>query len=135
DALAAARRIGDRATEAFATATVGAVALYRADWTSAERALAEARATALAFAGDDPEEMARLDHNLGVVLLYRARHEEAAAAFERSLDAKRALGDKAGCRSCLLNLGLALTRAERFGEAERALDEAILLARALGQTQ
>ncbi len=130
----AARELGDPAAEGFAIATVGAVALYRADWETAERALMEARSMAVSFAHDDPEEMARLDHNLGVVLLYRARHHEAAAAFERSLAIKRTLGDKAGCRACLLNLGLALTRCEHFEEAERALDEAILLARALGQT-
>ncbi len=130
----AARARGDAALEALSLATAGAVALFRADWPEAERALIEARSLASAFPPDDPEELARLDHNLGVVLLYRNRHAEAAHAFERALAVKRALGDSAGCRACLLNLGLAWTREGRFEEAERALTEATLLAESLEQT-
>src|SRR6185295_15037280 len=79
------------------------------------------------------EELARLDHNLGVVALYRDRVDAALVAFERSLELKRKLGDRAGVRSCLLNLGLALSRRGRFTAAESVLDEAIALARSLGQ--
>jgi serine/threonine-protein kinase PknK len=132
-ALDAARARGDATQEALALATAGAVALFRADWATAERALVEARSIATTFPPDDPEELARLDHNLGVVLLYRNRNSDAAAAFERSLAVKRSLGDAAGARACLLNLGLARTREARFDDAEQALVEAALLAESLEQ--
>jgi two-component system response regulator HydG len=125
---------GDPAGEALALGTTGLVALFAASYAEAERALGEARARLAAAPLDDPEEVARVDHNLGVVALYRGRHEDAVVAFERSLTAKRALGDRAGMRSCLLNLGLSLARVGRLDDAEGALGEAALLARSLGQT-
>ncbi|MFT3771679.1 MAG: sigma 54-interacting transcriptional regulator [Minicystis sp.] len=132
----AAIRAGDPAGEALALATIGAAALYRAEWGEADRAIAEARArlSALDVGRDDPEEVARVDHNVGVIALYRGLHDEAAVAFDRSLAAKRNLGDRAGMRSCLLNLGLALAKLGRLDEADRALDEGLQIARSLGQT-
>jgi DNA-binding NtrC family response regulator/tetratricopeptide (TPR) repeat protein len=125
---------GDPAMEALSLGTAGLVALFAASYADAERALGEARARLAAVEVNDPEEVARVDHNLGVVALYRGRHEDAARAFERALAIKRSLGDRAGMRSCLLNLGLSLARTGRLDEAERALGEAELLARSLGQT-
>src|SRR5262249_28208362 len=81
----------------------------------------------------DPEEIARLDHNTGVVALYRGQIGVAIETFERSLAVKRALGDRAGMRSCLMNLAMALGKASRFEEACSPLDEALKLARSLGQ--
>ncbi len=137
-ALDAARASRDMQEEAFALATIGAVALYRADWVRAEEAFATARARLLTHVAAEPlrwdqEEAARLDHNLGVVALYRGRAEEAADAFERALVSKRALGDLGGVRTCLLNLGLSWSRTERHDDAERALVEATALAESLGQ--
>jgi tetratricopeptide (TPR) repeat protein len=133
-ALAAARRIGDPAAEAYSMATLGLVALFRAEWGEAERWLKDARSRIAAgtFA-EDAEETARLDHNAGVVAIYRGRIDDAVATFERSLAVKRSLGDRAGMRSCLMNLGMALGKAGRFDEARAALDEAMKLARSLGQ--
>ncbi|WP_437681690.1 sigma 54-interacting transcriptional regulator [Sorangium sp. So ce131] len=134
-ALAAARRLGGGAAEAFALSTLGLVALMRADWGEAEAWLAEAQAK-LPSAGesaDDVEEVARLHHNAGVVALYRGQVEDAVRTFEASLAVKRSLGDRAGMRSCLMNLGIALGKASRYEEAFRALDEAMRLARSLGQ--
>ncbi|WP_437840151.1 sigma 54-interacting transcriptional regulator [Sorangium sp. So ce1153] len=134
-ALAAARRLGGGAAEAFALSTLGLVALMRADWGEAEAWLAEAQAK-LPSAGesaDDVEEVARLHHNAGVVALYRGQVEDAVRTFEASLAVKRSLGDRAGMRSCLMNLGIALGKASRYEEALRALDEAMQLARSLGQ--
>jgi transcriptional regulator with AAA-type ATPase domain len=135
-AIAAAAEARDPAGEALALATTGLVALYRADWTEAARAIGDARArlAALADLPRDPEEVARVDHNLGVIALYQGRNVEAALAFERSLAVKRGLGDRGGVRSCLLNLGLALAKAGRFAEADRALEESGMLARSLGQS-
>ena len=147
-ALAAARAIGDAAEVGYALATKGATRLFAADWAGADAAFAQARDTLapMGGAGADPrvredidgervdrEELARLEHNVGVVALYRGRVPAAIEAFERSVTLKRALGDRAGVRACLLNLGLALARSDRHDEAERALCEATALARSLGQ--
>ena len=134
EARDAARALGDVAGEALALATTGGVALYRADWAAADAAFREARARLESVDVGDVEELARLDHNFGVVALYRGSVPEAIEAFERCLAAKRRLGDRSGMRSCLLNLGLALAKAARLDDADRALDEAVALARSLGQT-
>ncbi len=129
-ALAAAP---DPVARALALATRGTVALFSAQW---ERALAdyvEARAALRGMTAVDGEELARLDHNLGVVALYKEETARAEQSFARSLVQKRALGDMAGVRSVLLNLGIARTRAGSFAAAARDLDEAIRLARSLGQ--
>ncbi|WP_437537325.1 sigma 54-interacting transcriptional regulator [Sorangium sp. So ce726] len=137
-ALAAARRLGGGAAEAFALSTLGLAALMRADWGEAEAWLAGAQAK-LPSAGehpdavDDVEEVARLHHNAGVVALYRGQVDDAVRTFEASLAVKRSLGDRAGMRSCLMNLGIALGKASRYEDAVRALDEAMRLARSLGQ--
>ncbi len=137
--LAVDHAVEDGRTDAraYALATVGAVALYRAEHRAAALALAEARALSeeseLAGVAVDREELARLEHNAGVVALYANRCEEAASAFERSLAIKRALGDRAGVRACLLNLGLARTRTQTWAEAEAALQEGTTLAESLGQ--
>jgi DNA-binding NtrC family response regulator/tetratricopeptide (TPR) repeat protein len=137
-ALAAARAARDPAEEAYALATKGATRLFAADWAGADEAFDAARAKLAAHVAVEPslvdrEEVARLEHNVGVVALYRGRVPAAIEAFERSVTIKRALGDRAGVRACLLNLGLALARADRHDEAERALVEATSLAEALGQ--
>jgi DNA-binding NtrC family response regulator len=132
EAVERARAMGDTAAEAFSLATLGLVALMRASFPEAERRLSEARAR-LSGMELDQEEIARLHHNAGVVALYRGDVEDAIATFERSLSVKRSLGDRAGMRSCLMNLGIALGKAGRYAEAYRALEEALRLARSLGQ--
>ncbi len=114
---AEARR--DAPAIAWCEATRGAVALYRADWETADRALGEARARLEAL-GDEREELARVDHNLGVVAIYQGKQAVAAEAFARALATKRALGDLPGVRASLLNLGLAETRLGRFDRARGA---------------
>ncbi len=134
EALSLARSLGDPEAEALALATVGAVALFRSAWDGAYEALHRARGMLSTRPPiDDPEEVARLDHNFGVVAIYRGQIVEAIEAFERSRAVKQRLGDRAGVRACLRNLGYALTRAGRLDEAARALDEALALARSLGQ--
>lgn len=133
EAQARAFEMGDRLAEALACATRGAVALFRADVGAAERALLDAQARLATLEVTDLEELARLDHNLGVLALYTDRIDDAVAAFERSLSVKRKLGDRAGVRSCLLNWGLALARRGDCDRAAEALSEAHALARALRQ--
>ncbi|HEX2875954.1 MAG TPA: sigma 54-interacting transcriptional regulator [Polyangiaceae bacterium] len=133
EARAAAQASGDRGAEALALATRGAVALYRADVALAEAALRDAAVVLSTLELGDPEELARLEHNSGVVALYGDRIDDAVRAFERSLDIKRRLGDRAGVRSCLLNLGLAQSRRGLYDAATATLSEAIALAQALKQ--
>ncbi|HVY32499.1 MAG TPA: sigma 54-interacting transcriptional regulator [Polyangiaceae bacterium] len=132
-AEASAAKLGDRLAEALSLGTRGAVALFRADVAGADAALGKARARLATLDVSDLEELARIDHNVGVVALYRDRIDQAVQAFERSLVLKRRLGDRAGVRSCLLNLGLALSRQAQYERAAVTLDEALALARALGQ--
>ncbi|MDI1481036.1 sigma 54-interacting transcriptional regulator [Polyangium sp. y55x31] len=133
EALAEARRIRDRQAEAFAHGTLGLVALFSADYTEAAGHLARAQEILGERGSDDPEELARIHHNAGVVALYRNRSDLAIETFSRALGEKRRLGDRAGMRSCLMNLGMALGRAGRYADAETALVEATLLSRSLGQ--
>lgn len=119
---------------ALALATLGVAALYQADWEIAEKNLEKAHEELKLMSVTDTEEVARLDHNVGVVALYRGRIIDAIAAFERALITKREIGDRAGVRACLLNLGLAFSKAKRFDEAETALQESLAIARSLGQT-
>ena len=133
EAMHIAKERGDATARALCLSTRGAIALYRADWAKAELSLAEAR-TALGTAMGDPEERARLEHNFGVVALYRDHPREARDAFTRSLAVKRTLGDRAGVRACLLNLGITLAKLGLFDEAEVTLQEATALAETLGQT-
>ena len=137
-AIARAKVARDAAEEAYALATKGAVRLFAADWAGADEVFDAARARLSAHVAVEPEridreEIARLEHNVGVVALYRGRVDVAIDAFERSVTIKRSLGDRAGIRACLLNLGHALARANRHDEAERALSEGKALAEALGQ--
>jgi DNA-binding NtrC family response regulator/tRNA A-37 threonylcarbamoyl transferase component Bud32/tetratricopeptide (TPR) repeat protein len=125
--------LGDRLAEALALGTRGAVALFRADVAGAESALRDARARLTTLDVPDLEELARVDHNVGVVALYRDRVDDAVEAFERSLRIKRRLGDRAGVRSCLLNLGLALARQRQYEAAARSVTGAHALALALHQ--
>jgi serine/threonine protein kinase/tetratricopeptide (TPR) repeat protein len=134
-AIELAKELAHGAEEVYALATRGAIALWSASFPIAKEMFEAARALAATLAGEalDAEEIARLEHNVGVVALYRGQADEAASAFDRSIAIKRALGDRAGVRSCLLNLGLALTRLERWEEADAALVEATALADSLGQ--
>ena len=75
----------------YALPRPGAIALYRADWAEAERALSEARAS-LPVDFADQEELARLEHNFGVVALYRGHPDKRA---RRSLVPSRPNGGSA----------------------------------------
>ncbi len=123
----------DLAPRGLARSTQGAVALFRADWPAADGYLQEAKTLLASAELDDQEELARMEHNRGVVLLYRGNAAAAEASFEQSLSRKRRLGDRAGVRSCLLNLALARTKRAKYTESLLALGEALRLARSLGQ--
>ncbi len=133
EARARAADRSDTASTGYALATRGAIHLYAGNGALAEEALEEARSVLGTVAEPDAEEMARLDHNLGAALLYRNQPAKAADALMRSLAAKRSLSDLAGVRSCLMNLGIARSKARAWDAAEEALVEATQLATLLGQ--
>jgi DNA-binding NtrC family response regulator/tetratricopeptide (TPR) repeat protein len=133
-ALVAAEALSDPLFQALALATKGAVQLYAAQHAAAFAALSEARSRLNQLpACEDREELARLDHNLGVVAVYRGQLDEAIIRFGEALAVKQALGDRAGVRACLRNLGYAMLRAGRYDEAAPFLQEALALARSLRQ--
>ncbi len=127
-----ARVLRDPLGQGLSFATLASIALHRADWAAAERAVSEALSLLAGETIDDEEELARLEHNRGVVALYRERLDEATASFERSLAKKRAMGDRGGIWASLVNLGIAHGKAGRRTEAETALDEAVASTRAMG---
>lgn len=133
DAIAHAEKTDDVASRGYGLATRGAVHLYAGSGDAAARALTEARAVLDGVATPDAEELARLDHNLGAALLYGNEPARAAEALTRSLSTKRRLSDLGGVRSCLMNLGIARSKARDWEAADQAFQEATDLAALLGQ--
>jgi len=121
--------------EAAAHATRGAIALYRADPVAAREALTKAEALFAGLDHDDAEERARLAHNRAACAMYLGDDREAERLLLFALDEKRKLGDRAGCRACLSNLGLVRKQLGDLDGAEAALDEAVRLTLSLDQTQ
>jgi serine/threonine-protein kinase PknK len=117
--------------DALVHSTQASVLLFQANWKDAEKALEIAyglRAQVL-----DEEELARIEHNRGVVLIYRGDYQEAALAMQKSAARKQRLGDRAGMRASLLNLGLALAKLDHCEKALRIYGDAAALARTLQQ--
>ncbi len=135
ESLRLARERGAVFDEAAALATIGAIALYRADSSAAEVALGRAQSLFSTLDDDDVEERAKLAHNRAVCAMYRGENALAKDLLSRALSEKRRLGDRAGSRACLLNLGIVLHKLGDFEAAEGALDEAIALALSLNQAQ
>jgi DNA-binding NtrC family response regulator len=134
DAAISAAQALDPVFVAYALATKGAVHLYAADHTAAAELLLRAREQLLAFeAVEDREELARLDHNLGVVAVYRGELDEASRLFAAALAVKQRLGDRPGMRACLRNLGYALLRGKRYAAAIELIEQALALSRSLQQ--
>ena len=127
ESLRLAQERGAVFDEAAALATLGAIALYRSDSTSAEVALGRAQALFRTLDDDDVEERAKLAHNRAVCAMYRGENALANDLLSFALGEKRRLGDRAGSRACLLNLGIVLHKLGDFDAAESALDEAIAL--------
>ena len=120
---------------AAAHATAGALALYRADPLAAKEALTKAEDLFSKLAHDDVEERARLAHNRAACAIYLGDDREAEALLLFALAEKRKLGDRAGCRACLSNLGLVRRKLGDLDGADAALDEAVRLSISLDQTQ
>ena len=135
ESLRLAQERGAVFDEAAALATIGAIALYRADSTAAEVALGRAQSLFSTLEDDDVEERAKLAHNRAVCAMYRGENALAKDLLSQALSEKRRLGDRAGSRACLLNLGIVLHKLGDFDAAEGALDEAIALALSLNQAQ
>lgn len=87
---------------------------------------------------DDPQSVAsrlffgKLENNVGNLALQQACWKEAAAAYRRSADQKRAIGDRRGQRIAGSNLAIALRQSEDLFEAAHAAISAHRLAKSLG---
>lgn len=111
--------------------TASVLALLRGD---AQRASAALANIPLDYTLEDEEELARIAHNRGVVHIYQGNFADAATCMEASVLRKRKLGDVAGVRSSLLNLGIAYGKLKQFERAEMALNQSVALAHSLQNT-
>jgi tetratricopeptide (TPR) repeat protein len=126
----AARRLGDRGSEASALDSLG-IALGRLR--RVEEAIS-AHQEAIAIyreTGDRNSEGVALG-DLGAVLTEAGRLEEAITAFQENLAILRQTGDRNGEGMALGNLGIALRHARRFEEAISAHQEALAIYRETG---
>jgi len=90
------------------------------------------RAAALYESIADLHALGRVTNNLGLLAFHDGDLTAAADAWARAARAKGATGDRRGQRIGLGNRGLALRELGRYVEAWHAADEALILARAIG---
>ncbi len=76
------------------------------------------------------EALAKAHNNLGLVLQYLARFEEADRHFRQAREINHRLGDAAGETINWANLGVSATQAGRYSDAIESLPRALALARA-----
>jgi serine/threonine-protein kinase PknK len=120
--------LAEHPTDPLVRSTEAVLALFRGDAKSASAALVQIPSD---FSTDDQEELARIAHNRGVTHIYRGQFAEAAREMQASVERKRRLGDAAGVRSSLLNLGIAYGKLESYPQAVETLEQSIALARSL----
>ncbi len=94
--------IGDRRLTAESLNTLGGIELETRNLAAAEVALLEAEA----LAGEDPQIMARVAQNLGIVANIRGQLDTAEAHYRKSLAAYEALSDAHGSAIARHNLGM-----------------------------
>ncbi len=94
--------LGDRRLTASTLNTLGGVELETRNLDAAEDALTEASE----LAGDDPELLARISQNLGIVANIRGDHGAAEVHYRRSLAAYEAFSDLHGSAIARHNLGM-----------------------------
>lgn len=74
----------------------------------------------------------KLENSIGNLALQQGRWKDAAVAYRKSEDQKRALGDRRGERIARSNLAIALRESEDFLDAAQAATAAYQLAKSLG---
>jgi DNA-binding SARP family transcriptional activator/tetratricopeptide (TPR) repeat protein len=132
-ALGAARRTGDRATEATALNQIGHV-----DWQQSRLQQAVDRhrqALALFWEAGDRAGEAEALGSLGLAESALGRYEQAAHHHQGAVAIYRDIGDRLGEARALGNLGLARQRQGRYQEAAGYLQQALDLCRELGDRQ
>jgi DNA-binding SARP family transcriptional activator len=129
-ALTAARRAGDRTSEAYGHHDLGAAHERRGEFERAQTHFGEAL-TIFTELGDRHGEAACL-YAIGMIHCQQ-RHGEAALDFtRRSLSLRRSIGDRRGESTCLRLLGSVHFFANDFAQAGRCHQEALDLYRELG---
>ncbi|MFL5576247.1 MAG: HD domain-containing phosphohydrolase, partial [Gemmatimonadaceae bacterium] len=129
-ALAVAHACGDEAGIGHAVNMQAAVHWQQGRLDEAERLFREARASALR--AGEAKLAAMTAQNLGVIANVRGDLPRALEHYEASLAHYRALGLAADVWGALNNLGMLYTDLRRWEAAERAFEEALTIAGALG---
>jgi tetratricopeptide (TPR) repeat protein len=123
---AVATMIGDRRLTAETLNTLGGIELETRNLTAAETALLEAEK----LAAQEPEILARVEQNLGIVANIRGQHDDAEKHYRKSLAAYEALPDRHGSALAHHNLGMLAADREAFVEAVDHFDACEVLAEA-----
>jgi eukaryotic-like serine/threonine-protein kinase len=123
---AVATVMGDRRLTAETLNTLGGIELETRNLAAAETALLEAEALASA----EPEILARVEQNLGIVANIRGQHDAAEAHYRKSLAAYERLPDRHGSAIAHHNLGMLASDREAYAEAVVHFDACEVLAEA-----
>ncbi len=129
-AIAVAELTGDAAAIGHAINVKGNVHQGQGDLDQAEALYLEARSHAI-DAGET-RLAAMTAQNLGVISAIRADHEKALRYYRTSLAEFRSLGAPKEVLLALNNMGILCTDLERWDDANRAFEEAVQIAEALG---
>lgn len=132
-AAAAARRLGDRLSEASALNDLGILRYLTGDYQIA----AEALETALTIYRDlgNPLGQANSLYSLGSTLRRMADYAGAAQALENALGIYRDLGDRRGEAGALNDLGIVCYQTGDFSRADAALDQSLSIYRDISDRQ
>jgi class 3 adenylate cyclase/tetratricopeptide (TPR) repeat protein len=129
-ALAARRRMGDRAGEGQALISLGNARYLQGHWKAAETSYQASLAIQREI-GDRVGEATTLS-NLGVVYTEHRRWADAGRCYRESLVIRRELGDRAGEGQTLNNLGNVYRRQKRWKAAMLACQRSLAIGRELG---
>jgi len=129
-ALADARAVNDRGTEARAISNLGLVCFHRGRLEEAREH--HERDLALSLGRGSRRGEARANINLGLVALRLGEHDSARGRLEEALEAFREIGYRQGEALALMYLGLLERALGRHDRARERLVDAIRLCRGIG---
>ena len=125
-----AEKVGDRRIQVTALVEEANAYRLRGKLEEARQTLEES--VRLHEDGGDKQTLARIYHVLGNVTGDKPDMRGAQTWWRKSLDLRRALGDRSGVATLTVNMALGAFFQQQYAEARTLLDEAIPLCRALG---